>query len=163
MGESQTTITSIAETAATLTARLNEQRARADTFLNAERERLENIELQLVEQLSQLSNEVASYAATIVFRRQQLTLNGRKFTDAWLAACAPKIANVTRVLLNDTSITDAGLAHLRSLEHLEIFETSSPGITGSGLKGFASPKLKTLYFHPHIWLPRKACWLLAAI
>ena len=96
--------------------------------------------------LSLLAREAANLAGTINFRSKNLSLRGRQVTDAWLAACAQKIADAEQVYLYDTSITDAGLAHLRSLEHLDALAFSSPGITGSGLKGFSSAKLKHVYF-----------------
>jgi cellulose synthase/poly-beta-1,6-N-acetylglucosamine synthase-like glycosyltransferase/Leucine-rich repeat (LRR) protein len=96
--------------------------------------------------LSQLAPEVANLAGTINYQRNNLTLRGGQVTDAWLAACAPKIADAEAVELMDTSITDAGLAHLRPLEHLQRLHLSSPGITGSGLKGFPGTKLRHLNF-----------------
>ena len=97
--------------------------------------------------LSQLAREAENLSGTISFRSKRLILRGRRVTDAWLAACAPKITDAVQVSLHDTSMTDAGLAQLRSLEHLEVLVFTSPGITGSGLKGFASANLKHVYFY----------------
>ncbi|MEM7561206.1 MAG: hypothetical protein AAF394_18940, partial [Planctomycetota bacterium] len=79
-------------------------------------------------------------------RGPRLSLRGKLVTDEWLAACAPRIADAEQIALYNTSITDAGLAHLHGHEHLVSLVMHSPGITGSGLKGFGGPKLRDLNF-----------------
>lgn len=76
----------------------------------------------------------------------RLTLRGRQVTDEWLAQTAPLIADAEQIALINTSITDAGLAHLRAFEQLNDLTLSSPGITGSGLRGFSSSKLQRINF-----------------
>ncbi len=130
-----------------------------ETFIESDAERLtqqlrEATSLPTSERLpvlSQLARESANLAGTIGLIGSGrpgpptgLRLRGPQVTDAWLAACAPKIAEFETVDLDGTSISDAGLAHLRSHRGLKRLLLRSPGITGSGLKGFASTKLSEL-------------------
>ncbi len=124
-----------------------------ETFIEADTERLMQrlrnaVSLADSERfpvLYELVREASNLARTIGLGGKNLTLRGRRVTDAWLAACAPKIANVEIVELAGTSITDAGLAHLCSFKHLDRLLLRSPGITGSGLKGFTSTQLSELF------------------
>ncbi|MEM7232137.1 MAG: hypothetical protein AAF517_08190, partial [Planctomycetota bacterium] len=85
--------------------------------------------------LSQLSREATSLERRIQYRQDNLLrLTGPQVTDAWLAACVSKIGQARRVHLMGTSITDAGLAELRPLQHLDQLVLQSPAINGSGLK-----------------------------
>ena len=104
------------------------------------------VESERLPVLSLLNRDATNLARTIESPPKHLILRGPQVTNAWLAACASKITDAVQVSLYDTSITDAGIAQLGSLEHLEILSLSSPGITGSGLKGFASSRMKHLYF-----------------
>ena len=130
------------------------KRTGLETFIEADTERLTQrfreasslADSERLPLLSQLAREAANLAGMIYFRSNNLTLRGRQVTDAWLAACSPKIVDAESINLVDTSITDAGLAHLRPLEHVQSLHLNSPGITGSGLKGFASAKLSNLNF-----------------
>ncbi len=96
--------------------------------------------------LSQLAREAADLAGTIRIGPDYLSLWGPRVTDAWLEASAPQMAHARRFFLYGTSVTDAGLAHLRSLESLAVLVLRSPGITGSGLKDLSSAPLTFVDF-----------------
>ena len=73
-----------------------------------------------------------------------LTLNGQQVNDEWLAACAANIVDAEQVSLYNTSVTDAGLAHLRSLKDLTRLVLRCPELTGAGLKNLSAEKLANL-------------------
>ncbi len=96
--------------------------------------------------LSQLAREAADLAGTIRIGQDYLSLRGPRVTDAWLDACAPHLTHTRRFMLYGTAVTDAGLAHLHSLESLAVLVLRSPDITGSGLKFLSNVPLTAVDF-----------------
>ncbi|MCX6866910.1 MAG: hypothetical protein NTV46_11980 [Verrucomicrobia bacterium] len=74
-----------------------------------------------------------------------LDLQQTKVTDAGLAALAPFV-KLRKLQLQNTGITDAGLAHLRQLSELEVVNLYGTGATDDGLQSLTSLKhLQKIY------------------
>jgi hypothetical protein len=74
-----------------------------------------------------------------------LDLQQTKVTDAGLAALAPFV-KLRKLQLQNTGITDAGLAHLRQLAELEVINLYGTAVTDDGLQSLTGLKhLKKLF------------------
>lgn len=74
-----------------------------------------------------------------------LDLQNTKISDAGLAQIA-RCRNLVRLRLENTAVTDAGLTHLQNLSRLEYLNLYNTRVTDAGLRQLAGlPKLKSLY------------------
>jgi uncharacterized membrane protein len=84
---------------------------------------------------------MAPVAASVV----ALDLQQTKVTDAGLAALAPFV-KLRKLQLQNTGITDAGVAHLRQLAELEVINLYGTAVTDDGLQSLTGLKhLKKLF------------------
>jgi hypothetical protein len=84
---------------------------------------------------------MAAVASSVI----SLDLQQTKVTDAGLAALAPFV-KLRKLQLQNTGITDAGLAHLRQLSELEVVNLYGTGVTDDGLLSLTGLKhLKKIY------------------
>ena len=80
---------------------------------------------------------------------QQATQSGRRISDVATLADdelrqLAKLPKLRELWLGDTEVSDAGLAHLRSLKTLTVLEVSQTKVTAEGLRRLKQllPRLK---------------------
>lgn len=80
----------------------------------------------------------------------QLNLAGSNMDDAMLAAVAKDMPHLNRLYLEQTAITDKGLAALSNLQYLEYLNLYKTQVTDAGLARLQKlPQLRSLY----LWKP----------